>query len=62
MLEKLKSRKFLFTAYVMVLAPILLWFGKLDGTSFMALMGLAQTVFIAGESYVDSKAVGLVKP
>ena len=62
MLEKLQSRKFWFCAYVLALAPVLLWFGKLDPTTFAGLVTLVSGVYVAGRSYVTGCQIKVGQP
>lgn len=51
--KALTSRKFLFCAYVLGWAPVLLWCGKLDSTAFVALVTIVSSSYILGQSLVD---------
>jgi hypothetical protein len=53
MFQKFLSRKLFVTAYAFILGPTLLWFGKLDGPSFVAWMLGAGAAYVVSQGLVD---------
>lgn len=52
-LQKIASRKFLVSVFTIVDANVMLWFGKLDSTTFGLLMTGATAAYLVGQSMVD---------
>jgi len=55
--SKFLGRKFLLTIYVLVLGPVFLWFDKIDGGTFVALVGTVVGLFSASDAYITGKAL-----
>ena len=54
--EKFKRTETLFALYSLVVPSVFCWFGKIDGTSFVAALTLVSTTYGIGRSYVKSKS------
>ena len=52
---KLGSRKFLVSLFTIMDANIMLWYGKLDSSTFGMLMTGATAAYLVGQSLVDRK-------
>ena len=48
------SRKFLFCAYSLGLAPVMLWFGKIESNAFVAWVTLVSSSYILGQAKIDA--------
>jgi hypothetical protein len=55
MLEKMKSRKFLFVCYLLTLAPVMCWCQKITGQELVAVWMLVSGTYIIGQSLIDAK-------
>ncbi len=53
MYEKFFSRKLVVTVYSLVVGPVLLWFGKLDGPSCVALLLGSSAAYLGSQGLVD---------
>jgi len=49
------SRKFIMAAAGLVMSGVLLWFGKIDGTDFVALNSVLGGTYMAANAYVTKR-------